>query len=148
MSDYLGRPDPAGLMLPLWKAERWLSEQTGDDRAYTLAMAAANVKRAPRRALEETAANTQHADLRALALDELRRRRHRSSSENLDASIPRRPDTAYLAELERIRAARTTPVDPAWSFEDVRTLLDVAGRVEPAMADWLAEIALRVADQL
>jgi hypothetical protein len=147
MSDYPRRPDPAELILPLWKAERWLSEQDGDDRAYTILMAAANVRRAPSHTLEETVANTNHDDLRSLALAELQERR--SPTEDTSAvSIPRRLDAAYRAELERIRAARTTPVDPAWSWEDVRTLLGVAGRLEPSLADWLEEIALRVADQL
>lgn len=62
-------------------------------------------------------------------------------------TIPRKPDDEYVAELARLRERHGT-LGPEWSFEDVRTLLDVAHRVEPGLADWLAEIALRIANQL
>lgn len=61
--------------------------------------------------------------------------------------IPRRPDAAYRDELARLRA-RHTAVGTAWSFEDIRVLLDIAAGVEPGLADWLGEIALRIEREL
>lgn len=71
----------------------------------------------------------------------------RVPTEEKAVTIPRKPDDEYVAELARLRERHGT-VDPDWSFEDVRTLLDVAGRMEPALADWVEEIALRIADRL
>ena len=61
--------------------------------------------------------------------------------------IPRRPDSAYRDELALLRARHKT-IGPEWSFDDVRVLLDVAGRVEPGLADWIEEIALRIEREL
>lgn len=77
------RPHPADLLLPLWKAEQWLAEQDGEDRAYTLAMAAANMPRATTDELRQTLATSQHADLRELAGAELRKREHHSGPRSL-----------------------------------------------------------------
>jgi len=61
--------------------------------------------------------------------------------------IPRRPDSSYRAELALLRARHKT-VGPEWSFEDIRVLLDVAAGVEPGLAAWIEEIALRIEREL
>lgn len=62
-------------------------------------------------------------------------------------SIARKPDDDYRAELALLRA-RHAPVEQEWSFDDVKLLLDVAAGVEPGLAGWLEEIALRIDREL